>query len=60
MCAVLGWCDGFGNDTYVMAIFPTEKKARAWAAANPCPYKEWHFQVFEFGEVDFEWYEAEK
>lgn len=29
MYAVLGWCDGFGNDTYVMAIFLTEEKARA-------------------------------
>lgn len=59
MWAVLGWCDGFGNDTYVMAIFPTEKEARAWAAAN-YPHEEWRFAKFEFGEVDFEWYEAEK
>ena len=60
MYAVLGWCVDFGNDTYVAAIFLTEEKARAWAAANPCPYNEWRFAKFEFGEVDLDWYGAEK
>ena len=60
MWAVLGWCNGFGNDTYVAAIFQSENKARAWAKAHVCPCKTWRFQEFQFGEVDFEWYEAEK
>lgn len=28
MIIVLGWCDGFGNDTFVWGIFDSVEKAR--------------------------------
>ena len=28
------YCDGFGNDTYTVAIFPTLEKAKAYVAKN--------------------------
>lgn len=52
MIAVLRWCDGFGNDTYVKAIYPTLEEAKQ------------HFEEgdrwveFDYGLVEFEWYEA--
>ena len=52
MIAILGWTDGFGNDTYVIGIYPTLEQAKR------------HYQKgdrwveFEFGNVEFDWYEA--
>ena len=45
MIAVLRWTDGFGNDTYVRAIYPTLEQAK---------------QYFLEGDrwVEFDWYEA--
>lgn len=52
MIAILEWVDGFGNDTYVNAIYPTLKEAEKH-------YREGQRWVkFDFGQVDFEWYEA--
>ena len=31
MIAILGWTDGFGNDTYVWGIYPTLEIAKRYA-----------------------------
>ena len=54
MVAVLGWIDGFGADTQVLAIYPTLAEAERYAD------KECRYVEFEFGEVDFDFYEAKK
>ena len=53
MIAVLGWTDGFGNDTYVWGIYPTLEMAKQYANEKGLCWVE-----FDFGEVDFNWYEA--
>lgn len=62
MIAILGWCDGFGNDTYVAAIVKTQADAIAWVAENVPTY--YHYPLrwteFNFGKVDFDYYEAQK
>lgn len=52
MIAVLGWVDGFGNDTQVYGIYPALEEAAAYADES-CRYTE-----FAFGEVDFDYFEA--
>lgn len=54
MIAVLSWVDGFGNDTQVCAIYPTLEEAAAYADES-CRYEE-----FEFGEVNFDYFEAKE
>ncbi len=53
MIAVLGWCDGFGNDGYVKAICSTYEKAKEFHDKENDRWVE-----FNFGKVDFDWYEA--
>ncbi len=62
MIAVLGWCDGFGNDTYVFGIYDSIETARNKVA----PYDEndktheRRYQEFNLNEeVYFDYYEAE-
>ena len=52
MIAVLRWTDGFGNDTYVKGIYPSIDAAKR----DYKPGDRW--VKFEYGKVDFEWYEA--
>ena len=52
MIAILGWTDGFGNDTYVWGIYPTLEIAKRYAK------KELRWVEFDFGEVEFDWYDA--
>lgn len=71
MIAVLGWCDGFGNDTYVAGIFPNLKKAEEFSKEhddkiqklNHYPHPSWgsedyRWVEFDYGEVDFDYYDA--
>lgn len=52
MVALLGWTDGFGNDTYVHGIYPSMDEAKAHAKEGL------RWVQFDYGEVDFDWYEA--
>jgi hypothetical protein len=52
MIAVLGWTDGFGNDTYVNGIYPTLEEATKHAKIGM------KYVEFDFGEVYFDYYEA--
>ena len=52
MFAIIAWVDGFGNDGYVRAIYRTFEEAE-----KHCQEGERWVQ-FDFGEVDFDWYEA--
>ena len=60
MCAVLGLCNCPGNETCVLAIFPTEEEARAWVSQYPWPAGYCRYAEFEFGDVDFIWDEAKE
>lgn len=57
MIAVLGWVDGFGADTQVLGIFPTLTEAEKYAGED---YENCRYTEFEFGEVNFDFYEAKK
>ena len=52
MIAVLRYVDGFGNDTYVKAIYPTFEKAKKHFVKGD------RWVKFDYGFVDFDWYEA--
>ena len=52
MIAVLSYVDGFGNDTYVEAIYPTLEIAKQHYS------KTFRYQEFEFGTVSFDIYNA--
>ena len=54
MIAVLSYVDGFGNDTYVKAIYPTLENAKQHYLKN------FRYQEFDFGEVYFDIYEAKE
>lgn len=54
MIAVLSYVDGFGNDTYVEAIYPTLEIAKQHYLNN------FRYQEFDFGEVGFDIYEAKE
>lgn len=54
MIAVLGWVDGFGNDTQVCGIYPTLEEAKANTGEG------FRYKEFDFGEVDFDFYEAKE
>ena len=54
MIAVLSYVDGFGNDTYVEAIYPTLEIAKQHYSNN------FRYQEFEFGTVDFDIYDAKE
>ena len=62
MIAVLGWIDGFGADTTVEGIFRTMGDALNYVgdlkknADRDYPLR---YQEFDFGEVDFDYYEAD-
>lgn len=58
MYAVLGWADGFGNDTVVEGIYKTRQKA---IEATPRKKRSsYRIQKFEFGEIEFDYYEAKE
>lgn len=52
MIAVLSWIDGFGHDTYVKAIYPTLEEAKQCFSEGD------RWVEFDYGLVDFYWYEA--
>jgi len=52
MIAVLRWTDGFGNDTYVRAIYPTLEQAKQYFLEGD------RWVEFNYGLVDFDWYYA--
>lgn len=52
MIAVLRWTDGFGNDTYVKAIYPTLEIAKQYFSEGD------RWVEFDYGLVDFDWYDA--
>lgn len=52
MIAVLSYVDGFGNDTYVEGIYPILEIAKQHYNKN------FRYQEFEFGTVDFDIYDA--
>ena len=52
MIAVLRWTDGFGHDTYVKAIYPTLEQAKQYFSEGD------RWVEFNYGLVDFDWYEA--
>ena len=54
MIAVLGFVDGFGCDTEVVGIFPTLEAAKKYYQKN------FLYQEFEFGAVEFDLYEAKE
>lgn len=54
MIAVLEFVDGFGHDTEVVGIFPTLEEAKKYY------FKNFVYQEFEFGEVQFDVYEAKE
>lgn len=54
MVAVLVWVDGFGNDTQVDGIYPTLEIAKQHYHNN------FRYQEFEFGEVEFDIYDAKE
>ena len=59
MIAVLDYVDGFGNDTYVSAIFSTLEEAKSYALEKSSNgFFKTRWQDFNFGEVDFDYYEA--
>lgn len=54
MIAVLEFVDGFGHDTEVVGIFPTLEAAKKYYQKN------FLYQEFEFGAVEFDLYEAKE
>ena len=54
MVAVLEFVDGFGHDTEVVGIFPTLEAAQKYYMKN------FRYQEFEFGAVQFDLYEAKE
>lgn len=62
MIAVLGWCDGFGNDTYVAGIFPNLTEAEQFSndRNNKALWETdaYRWVKFNYGEVDFDYYDA--
>ena len=63
MIAVLDWVDGFGADTKVSGIFENIEQAVAFVgdleenAKKDYPSR---YEEFSLGEVDFDYYEAQK
>lgn len=51
MIAVLRWTDGY---TYVKAIYPTLEQAKQYFSKGD------RWVEFNYGLVDFDWYEANK
>lgn len=62
MIAVLGWCDGFGNDTYVAGIFQKLEDVPAEYRKKAPPYtcQGYHWVEFSFGEVEFDWWDGKE
>lgn len=59
MIAVLGYCDGFGNDTFVVGIFESEEKAQKCCKSsyNAC---ETRYKSIELNQLcDLDYYDAE-
>ena len=58
MYLLIGWCDGFGNDAYVKAVYATREEAVMHAdTTGECPDK---LIPFELGqEIDFDYDTAE-
>lgn len=59
MIVVLDWFDGFGNDTYVVGVFPNLEEARkAYEPIKTNTETELRYEKFQFGLVEWNWYEA--
>ena len=62
MIAVLGWCDGFGNDTFVAGIFSNLTEAEKFATDRNSKAifdsDAYRWVKFNYGRVDFDWYDA--
>lgn len=59
MIVVLNWIDGFGADTRVVGIFSNLEEARK--ACEPIKANtetELKYEEFQFGLVEWDWYEA--
>ena len=54
MIAVLEFVDGFGHDTEVVGIFPTLDAAKKYYQKN------FMYQEFNFGAVNFDLYDAKE
>jgi hypothetical protein len=58
MIIVLGWCDGFGNDTFVWGIFDSVETARKICEKQYNGY-EARYQEVELNTIqDFDYYMA--
>jgi hypothetical protein len=58
MIIVLGWCDGFGNDTFVLGIFDSIETARKKCEME-CNGYETRYQEVELNTIqDFDYYMA--
>lgn len=58
MYMLIGWCDGFGNDAYVKAVYATRKEA----VQNACLDGYYPDKLIKFNfneEIDFNYDEAE-
>ena len=59
MYMLVGWCDGFGNDTYVKSVYSTREDAIAHAHVDDAYHPD-KLIAFNFGdEIDFDYYSAE-
>jgi len=59
MYAVIAWCDGFGYDTLVTGIYKDFEEACKHARSNPNSSYPDKIVAFNFGEVDWDYYEIE-
>lgn len=55
MYAVVKWCDGFGNDSWISGIYSTAEEAIKNANFKSSMYPD-KVIAFNFGEVDFDYY----
>ena len=58
---VLGWCDGFGNDTYTIGVFDSVQTARSQLVCDKDtdhPMKYVKTQINNANTI-FDWYDAE-
>lgn len=59
MYLLVGWCDGFGNDTYVRAVYQTREEAVKHARTEDIDNPD-RLIRFDFSEpIDFDYYAAE-
>lgn len=58
MYAVVCWCDGFGNDSYVSGIYQTLEEAISNANLSKESDTPDKIVEFNFGKVNFDYYEC--